>query len=685
MSTLYPNNIDSNLSLPKVIDNVSPIIARDVNQLQEAIIAIETELGINPKGTYSTVDDRLDNILDVIGGPGFINAASVSLADADGYYDSANVEGALQEIGAELADGVGLIGEAEDGTYTDGLFIDFVATTEIGVAVDRFNEILGELAPPPAPALSDMSFTSTLGTASKVSFGTSNAIAGYSDVGTAGGGSALDINGSFTSGSGAALRKGTYAASSTHTGIVADAVIADNGVPTASYPANSFGDGYNGALELEVNGAVVHTLDLTSFVSGTSVNGNGSGFTSVSEGTPVKFPNGTDLNLFHYRTANWTVDPSDQRNGWNYMRVIHDDAPTFTRVTNYYEWVVDANATATTFASESLAAPSMTGSKHISGVEYHTGGTANYGVTVSNLHRNTYSSSGSAVSHPGVSNVSISSASLGTISAESDTEVIASKTATINASRVLDGSLTVDTRIDRTVQSDLTSTGVSQTGILVDNVTDSSADTNEPLNGEKYRTPSNRSLTDTTGLNTGGNGALWDETISLVAATAGYTDGLQLYNDTLIYPVTNFSTVSQGPAGNVDYSSAAGTRTYWRYFYVGGSAQNFNINVSQSGVSFITVATSLGTGNGNAHMELLASNTTVNGGATVEFKDCVVSYTSDTAIGCFASTYGATIPGNWGTTLGTKSSATSGSSIILRVTVGQGWTGSISNISLSVV
>ena len=45
--------------------------------------------------------------------------------------------------------GVTAIGAAEDGTYTDGIFTDFVPTTPIGTAVDRFNEMLLLLAPTP--------------------------------------------------------------------------------------------------------------------------------------------------------------------------------------------------------------------------------------------------------------------------------------------------------------------------------------------------------------------------------------------------------------------------------------------------------------------------------------------------------------------------------------------------------
>lgn len=42
-----------------------------------------------------------------------------------------------------------VIGEAEDGTYTDGIFTDFTPSTPVGTAVDRFNEMFLLLAPAP--------------------------------------------------------------------------------------------------------------------------------------------------------------------------------------------------------------------------------------------------------------------------------------------------------------------------------------------------------------------------------------------------------------------------------------------------------------------------------------------------------------------------------------------------------
>ena len=58
-----------------------------------------------------------------------------------------------------------VIGQAEDGTYEDGIFTDFTPSTPIGTAVDRFNEMFLLLAPSPPQswegALSALNVTQT--------------------------------------------------------------------------------------------------------------------------------------------------------------------------------------------------------------------------------------------------------------------------------------------------------------------------------------------------------------------------------------------------------------------------------------------------------------------------------------------------------------------------------------------
>ena len=68
----YPNQIDSSLELPPSTDNVTPVKAEVVNRLRDAILAIESELGIDPSREYGTVRARLDAMQSGGGGGGAI-------------------------------------------------------------------------------------------------------------------------------------------------------------------------------------------------------------------------------------------------------------------------------------------------------------------------------------------------------------------------------------------------------------------------------------------------------------------------------------------------------------------------------------------------------------------------------------------------------------------------------------
>src|SRR3990172_1706299 len=68
--TIYPLGIDGYAQLPLVYDLISPVRADDVNRLRNAIVGVETELGINPSSTYGTVRARLDALESGIGGGG---------------------------------------------------------------------------------------------------------------------------------------------------------------------------------------------------------------------------------------------------------------------------------------------------------------------------------------------------------------------------------------------------------------------------------------------------------------------------------------------------------------------------------------------------------------------------------------------------------------------------------------
>lgn len=70
----YPGDIDT---FTAVADNVDYVEAVHVNQLNEAVHNVETELGINPKGSYSSMKARLEGIeADVSGKAGKVSGAT---------------------------------------------------------------------------------------------------------------------------------------------------------------------------------------------------------------------------------------------------------------------------------------------------------------------------------------------------------------------------------------------------------------------------------------------------------------------------------------------------------------------------------------------------------------------------------------------------------------------------------
>lgn len=66
MTTAYPARIDTAAELPTVVDGATPLKASVINILRDAVIAVETELGIKPSGIYTTVRSRLDAIENII-------------------------------------------------------------------------------------------------------------------------------------------------------------------------------------------------------------------------------------------------------------------------------------------------------------------------------------------------------------------------------------------------------------------------------------------------------------------------------------------------------------------------------------------------------------------------------------------------------------------------------------------
>lgn len=550
-------------------------------------------------------------------------------------------------------------------------------------AFDKVVNILDALVPPAAPDLSSMSFNQS-GVSGNLSWGTSNAISDYDNHPT------IDSNGLYSvSGNSHGLL-----ADVSITGTLADNVTNGPGAPYPAYPANSFGNGDQGVLKLKLDGVVVHSVTLSSFSSGSSLNANGSGFV-LSAATSSLFPTGIAFDNFKYRTGTYVIGTSDHVANYGYKTVQVEHTVNNTNSTQTHNYAIDEYTNGLTFSGEALSSLVMSGSRYLSGVEYNTGGTANYDITVDGVYQNSYSDSGSAISHTTTTNCSVPSSAIPAFTVDEYDNVVVSKTATVDSSsvRILNAGLTVNTRVLRTVQANQTSSGISAFNILLDTVTTGHTNTNEPMNTEVFRLENSieSNLNDVTGWASGGvSNYTWDSTQSLVGVDINHNDGLLLYNGSLRYPTNapnsgDFSTIADGPVGNVNYSGASGERVYYRFYYL-QSAQNFDLRVTGSNTTFVA-ATNIGTLSGNqVAIELLAPSQTSNGAST-EWKDCTISYTTDNAIGCYSSSNGSNVGSisgqSWGLTIGGKTTANSGDAIVLKITAPSTWSGNISQINIT--
>ena len=622
----------------------------------------------------------------------------------DGYMGEPDATGGAGSSNAVTG---GVIGPAEDGSYTDGVFTDFIPSTPIGTAIDRFNELFLALVPAPAPALTDWSGSRTGGVNGKLSFDDSNPVAEATYFGANTAPSAVSVDGSWTA---AGKRLSIYAATNTNniSGTLASNTAADLGTPTPAYPANSFGDATTGNVRLSINGVIVSTASVSSTTAAiNTTSGNTTSGLVLSAATHSKFPTGlpflTTNPMFLSRTGTWLVrfDDARIRNGYNYVVADHVSG-SFTRTLTRFEFVQDANVVATTFNNFEVPSFTLTGSKYLSGVRYYTGGTVQYDGTMSNLYRNTYYPSGDAVTFNDLNtagnagtNPHLTVSAQYSLVANGGNELRNVRLSTdFNSSsplqftligsgkRRLNDPIGLSTTAKRTLQGNLTGGTQSITNVYLDNVAASSnIGTNEGFDDEDYRLKcegTGLSYSLISDISTNG----WDSSQSLVGADAYHNVGLQVYNSRLIYPSTNFSSPGSAATNqnfgisNRDYSTATGQRSFVRYFYNATTYGNFTMTINGSGGTFVARSTAL-TGN-NIWVELKLPG---SASGTTGWLDCYTDF--DATLGASAwndgkgarkSNYGLgrAFGTAWGLTTGSRLTNLSGGNVVIRVTVAQG-------------
>ena len=590
-----------------------------------------------------------------------------------------------------------VIGAPEDGDYTDGLFTDFAYGTNIGVAIDRFNEVLKGLAPSAAPPLDDMDCADS-GATANLSFGSSQSISGYtnaqpSTLSPSSGLSDTNINGTYNSD---ITSNDQQVACFTGTTVINGTLNADISGDGVNYSAYSFGNADQGTLKLFVNdnSTAIHSVDLSTFGSGNSLNGNGSGFNLTAK-IAGHFSDGSNFETFQHRQGTYTIAAGvgvsdDQRKGWNYARVVHTIGGTDTTC-NYVEWVNDNTNNGTyplSATGPSFGTLSMTGAKNLSGIAYYTGGSATYSATISNAYRNVYSDGSITFNGTNCGNETQSFDPIDYSGGEDESKTLSlSQLMTINSLSILGGSITTSVTVPHPLRTNLSSAGSqSHNNILLYNRTDNSTDTYESFRGESKRVKSGsyNAQADTT---SGGN--VWVSTTSLVTV-----DGLMFYNQKLVAPDEGVNggdfrntgdggTITYGPAGNPNYSSiSSGLRTFYRWFRnpsVGSDRTGFNLEINGTG----TIVTQ-GTGLSGNKIHVLCKLPTGTAGAT-GWMDLAVGFSTgqiSDGDGCYSGAFDSTLSATNTATFGTQTVA-AGEYVMVKIEADASWTGNISSMTVA--
>jgi len=289
-------------------DNVitQTTLDNEISSINTSIFNISGQLEANFQDDLATVESTIDSVSGFLdnkidnletnlttliantsgaGGSGDVTFAQLLAVSAD-------LQTQIEDINTSIVGAAsGVIGVAEDGDYTDGLFTDFTPSTAIGTAVDRFNELFLAIAPSPPPELDNISI-SIGGENGKISYGTDNTITGY--------------------------RTGSLTKNTSVTNIIVNTTsfsgtLNDDIASTSSYVADAFGNAKTGTLQLLIDGVVIDTVDLTS--TDASIDSTSGGTQSGFNLSAVSFAelNGTPISadIFAYRTGNIIVKQTD--------------------------------------------------------------------------------------------------------------------------------------------------------------------------------------------------------------------------------------------------------------------------------------------------------------------------------------------------------------------------------------
>jgi hypothetical protein len=91
MASIFPAGIDTTITLPQVVEGITPLNGTIFNQLRDTVIYIESNIGVNAGGIYGTIRNRLDTLEQLItsgggGGGGSGTPTGPAYGDLGGNY-----------------------------------------------------------------------------------------------------------------------------------------------------------------------------------------------------------------------------------------------------------------------------------------------------------------------------------------------------------------------------------------------------------------------------------------------------------------------------------------------------------------------------------------------------------------------------------------------------------------------
>lgn len=555
-----------------------------------------------------------------------------------------------------------------DLTYQQGLFESWTSNTTVGFAIKEINNLLKALAPARPPNLSSLS-SNTQGVSAKLMVDTNKPFALHASVPD------KPVDALYSS-TGNIL--GVFASGSALAGKLANNVSIGAGAPFPAYAQSAINKGDSGQLKLIVNDSVVRTIDLA---TSPAVNDSTTGFVLSTTQSVLFSTTGIPFDGFKYRTGTWKIASDYQRLGYNSMKVVHDVDGTTIYHTNELQWFIGGDGNNITYSNEKTTDLVLTGTKYLSGVKYYTGGSFKYSITGSNVYDGSVYSPNIYEFTTAAALNSITSEYLPAADGDRTKQLEIQKTVNFRNSgiRLLDESVSLYLTVPTVFNGNSNSAGVSIQNILLDNIPDTNTETNENFTSEKYRIPYSLNFDTDIPIDS------WNSQISIEESSpaVGYNNGLQVVGGLLKCGTKNWSVVTNGPVGNVDYSVAnmgSGNRTFYRVFIGDVGSANFRLNIQGSGVSFIK--NSLGfSATSQMKVEFKAPTQT---GWLCAFDDFIGGQYSDGAGGRAASFgVGRALNQNWGLTIGVKNIVNSFNKIYLRLTVPYNFSGQLSNISFT--